>query len=30
MISIAIVNIWRSVPFFAISLLANLQTISPS
>src|SRR5215510_1121500 len=29
MISIVIVNIWRGVPFFAISLLAGLQTISP-
>src|SRR5216683_672620 len=29
MISIIIVNIWRGVPFFAISLLAGLQTISP-
>ena len=29
MISIMIVNIWRGVPFFAISLLAGLQTISP-
>src|SRR6516162_10000333 len=28
MISIIIVNIWRGVPFFAISLLAGLQTIS--
>src|SRR5216683_812112 len=27
MISIIIVNIWRGVPFFAISLLAGLQTI---
>jgi multiple sugar transport system permease protein len=27
--SIIIVNIWRGVPFFAISLLAGLQTISP-
>jgi len=24
-----VVNIWRGVPFFAISLLAGLQTISP-
>ena len=29
MTSIIIVNIWRGVPFFAISLLAGLQTISP-
>src|SRR6184192_1004855 len=29
MVSIIIVNIWRGVPFFAISLLAGLQTISP-
>ena len=29
MISICVVNIWRGVPFFAISLLAGLQTISP-
>src|SRR5881398_1037139 len=29
MISIIVVNIWRWVPFFAISLLAGLQTISP-
>jgi multiple sugar transport system permease protein len=29
MISIIIVNIWRGVPFYAISLLAGLQTISP-
>jgi multiple sugar transport system permease protein len=29
MLSIMIVNIWRGVPFFAISLLAGLQTISP-
>ncbi len=29
MTSIMIVNIWRGVPFFAISLLAGLQTISP-
>jgi len=27
--SIMAVNIWRGVPFFAISLLAGLQTISP-
>jgi multiple sugar transport system permease protein len=27
--SIIIVNIWRGVPFYAISLLAGLQTISP-
>lgn len=29
MISVIIVNIWRGVPFFAISLLAGLQTVSP-
>jgi multiple sugar transport system permease protein len=29
MTSIMVVNIWRGVPFFAISLLAGLQTISP-
>jgi multiple sugar transport system permease protein len=29
MISIIVVNIWRGVPFFAISLLAGLQTINP-
>jgi multiple sugar transport system permease protein len=29
MISICVVNVWRGVPFFAISLLAGLQTISP-
>src|SRR3981189_600954 len=29
MISIIIVNIWRGGPFFALSLLAGLQTISP-
>jgi len=29
MLSIMIVNIWRGVPFFAISLMAGLQTISP-
>src|ERR1700748_3662515 len=29
MTSIIVVNIWRGVPFFAISLLAGLQTISP-
>lgn len=29
MMSIMIVNIWRGVPFFAITLLAGLQTISP-
>jgi multiple sugar transport system permease protein len=27
--SVMIVNIWRGVPFYAISLLAGLQTISP-
>jgi len=29
MFSIIVVNIWRGVPFFAISLLAGLQTINP-
>jgi multiple sugar transport system permease protein len=29
LVSIIIVNIWRGVPFFAISLMAGLQTISP-
>lgn len=29
LISVMIVNIWRGVPFYAISLLAGLQTISP-
>src|SRR3954447_16458461 len=29
MVSVIIVNIWRGVPFYAISLLAGLQTISP-
>ncbi len=29
MVSVIIVNVWRGVPFFAISLLAGLQTISP-
>src|SRR5438876_1759803 len=29
MISVMVVNIWRGVPFYAISLLAGLQTISP-
>ncbi|MGE0713917.1 MAG: carbohydrate ABC transporter permease [Alphaproteobacteria bacterium] len=29
MLAIMEVNIWRGVPFFAISLLAGLQTISP-
>src|SRR5437660_4950692 len=28
-ISVIIVNVWRGVPFYAISLLAGLQTISP-
>jgi multiple sugar transport system permease protein len=27
--SVIIVNVWRGVPFYAISLLAGLQTISP-
>jgi len=30
MISVIIVNTWRGMPFFAITLLAGLQTISPS
>ncbi|MFN3476990.1 MAG: carbohydrate ABC transporter permease [Candidatus Methylomirabilales bacterium] len=29
-VSVIIANIWRGVPFFAISLLAGLQTISPT
>src|SRR3984885_8138253 len=29
LISVMIVNIWRGVPFYAISLLAGLQTINP-
>jgi multiple sugar transport system permease protein len=29
MVSVVIVNVWRGVPFYAISLLAGLQTISP-
>src|SRR4249920_4173937 len=29
MTSIIVVNIWRGVPFYAISLLAGLQTINP-
>jgi len=29
LVSIIIVNVWRGVPFYAISLLAGLQTISP-
>jgi multiple sugar transport system permease protein len=29
-ISVIIANVWRGVPFIAISLLAGLQTISPS
>ena len=29
MVSIMVVNVWRGVPFYAISLLAGLQTISP-
>src|SRR5947209_6376690 len=28
-VSVVIVNVWRGVPFYAISLLAGLQTISP-
>src|SRR6266404_6186968 len=29
LISVIIVNVWRGLPFYAISLLAGLQTISP-
>jgi multiple sugar transport system permease protein len=29
MTSIIIVNVWRGIPFFAISILAGLQTIAP-
>src|ERR1700736_2010075 len=29
MISVIIANVWRGVPFYAISLLAGLQTINP-
>ncbi|MGH7059195.1 MAG: carbohydrate ABC transporter permease [Stellaceae bacterium] len=29
LISVIIVNVWRGVPFYAITLLAGLQTISP-
>jgi multiple sugar transport system permease protein len=29
MISVIVVNVWRGVPFYAISLLAGLQTINP-
>jgi multiple sugar transport system permease protein len=29
LVSVMIVNVWRGVPFYAISLLAGLQTISP-
>jgi multiple sugar transport system permease protein len=29
LVSVMIVNIWRGVPFYAISLLAGLQTINP-
>ena len=29
MTSIIVVNVWRGIPFYAISLLAGLQTISP-
>ena len=29
MVSIIIINVWRGIPFFAISLMAGLQTISP-
>ena len=28
-ISVMVVNVWRGVPFYAISLLAGLQTINP-
>jgi multiple sugar transport system permease protein len=28
-VSVMVVNVWRGVPFFAITLLAGLQTISP-
>ncbi|MEM7536161.1 MAG: sugar ABC transporter permease [Chloroflexota bacterium] len=30
MISLMIVNIWRGTPFYAISFLAGMQTISPT
>jgi len=29
MVSVVLVNVWRGMPFFAITLLAGLQTISP-
>jgi len=29
LISVIVVNVWRGVPFYAISLLAGLQTINP-
>jgi multiple sugar transport system permease protein len=29
LVSVIVVNIWRGVPFYAISLLAGLQTINP-
>ena len=29
LVSIMIVNVWRGVPFYAISLLAGLQTVNP-
>ncbi|MFB3817624.1 MAG: carbohydrate ABC transporter permease [Candidatus Methylomirabilales bacterium] len=29
MLSVVLVNVWRGMPFFAITLLAGLQTISP-
>jgi multiple sugar transport system permease protein len=29
MVSIVIINVWRGIPFFAISLMAGLQTIAP-
>jgi len=29
LISVIIVNVWRGVPFYAISLLAGLQTVNP-
>jgi multiple sugar transport system permease protein len=30
MCSVIIVNVWRGMPFFAITLLAGLQTINPT
>src|SRR5438874_1759186 len=29
LISVMVVNVWRGVPFYAISLLAGLQTVNP-